>query len=202
MHGSVLYKRVAAAHLARLAERCPQTRRDIVHHQGIVPFVVLLRDVSDKVCVEHAAWALANLAVDQETEVAAVGAIPALIDVVKNGSDVAKVSAAEALQKISRLEPAHMSNSGEVSMASCDSVISIAMTVGFGALLQLAQSNCDTCVMVGSRVVVYFPWCRSYIKRKAALILRRLQGTVPEEIAVAVAAYLPLAVIYKKQGSP
>ena len=79
----------------------------------------------------------------------------------------------------------------EVSMASCDSVISIAMTVGFDALLQLAQSNCDTCVMVGSRVVVYFPWCRSYIKRKAALILRRLQGTVPEEIAVAIAAYLP-----------
>ena len=71
------------------------------------------------------------------------------------------------------------------------------MSLGFGALRELEQ---DSRVKFGSRTLVGLAGAAT--KRKAALILRRLQGTVPEEIAVAVAAYLPLAVIYKKQGSP
>ena len=170
-HDDMFYRAVAADMLANRAEHCPQTRRDIVHHQGIVPLVVLLREGSDS-AVEHAARALANLAVDQGTEVAAAGAIPALIDVVKNGSDVAKAQATFALQFIWQ--------------SNVDFAIAIAMSLGFGALLELEQ---DSRVKFGSRTLVGLAGAAT--KRKAALILRRLQGTVPEEIAVAIAAYLP-----------
>lgn len=90
----------AAQELAKLAFGDDAAVVAIVEAGGIAPLVELVRDGSED-AKEAAAWALSNLALNDDNEMAIVeaGAIVPLVELVRGGSEGAKEQAAAALAK-------------------------------------------------------------------------------------------------------